>query len=380
MRKYLLFIIIGCCLMVKAEAFGIKDVIILSKSGVNDDVIIAIINNAVIGDDLTVEKIIALHRQGVSQKVLVALVNKLARQTTEREAQPPQRELSPFDQFFLSTYYSHQYGWPAPNYDSPKEILERGLYYSPPDRYPNASRVRIYGHHYSVDPRFPWREGTWSPYSIIVPRSSIPNKKKHFHNPAKLQAMLQALTKLQRRQNAVKQQAVTTHGEKPTAKATATPEMIKTASPLLGDWYEKLVSLAKEINQHNGLDIQEYYGKISQYQIWMLRLQHRISKQQRRGKNLSTWLKRCRQTARYQKQQHAIAQLNYLATNRPLPLDISEQIARLQSCYQDCRRNPRPEMLPVRQAQIVENLQKIQRKFTAIFRQLDILLFEFELE
>ena len=376
MKKYLLLIILGCCLMAKARAFGIKDVVKLSKSGVQDDVIIALIDNSVINADLTIEAIVGLHRQGVSEKVLVALIHKLARQNAEYQAQPQQRELSPFDRFFLSTYYSHQYGWPVPNYDSPKQMLEQGLYYRPPDRYPDASRVRIYGHYFSIDPRSPWKQGTWSPYSIIVPRAAAPSKKHRCYNPAKLRALLSALTRLQRDKAARQQRAVPAHETKPQLKAA--PAAIETAFPLLGNWYQRLVKLLKKINQHKGLDIQKDYAKISQYQIWMLRLQHRICKQQRQGKNLAAWLRKCRQTARYHKQ--AIARLENLAVNQPLSLNISTAIASLQACYQECRANQRSGTLALQRQRIAENLQKIQQKFITVFRQLDILLFEFELE
>jgi hypothetical protein len=84
----------------------------------------------------------------------------------EEPRQERERELKPFDQFFLSTYYSHQYGFPEKDYDSPSDILNQGLYYNSGYKYyPNARRVRVYGQGFAGD-RFGFNV---SPFSIIVP-------------------------------------------------------------------------------------------------------------------------------------------------------------------------------------------------------------------
>jgi len=177
-----------CFLLISTQlyALNLSDIIRLSKANVGDDIILSVISVSETKLQLTTDDIIRLKQEGVSDQVIKALVkatpkkakpakkvNKKVRKNQEpRQRYEDGRELSPFDQFFLSTYYSTQYGWPERNYRSKQDILGQGLYYQSPTFYPNARSVRLYGQSNSFD-----RFGNFnsSPYSIIVPR-------RHLHN------------------------------------------------------------------------------------------------------------------------------------------------------------------------------------------------------
>jgi len=57
------------------ERFGISDVIILSKAGINDDTIIDKIRNTGSVFDLSVEEVEALRKEGVSARVVNYMLN-----------------------------------------------------------------------------------------------------------------------------------------------------------------------------------------------------------------------------------------------------------------------------------------------------------------
>ena len=164
--KRLLLLLIVIFLPINTLALTIYDVIRLSQSRLGDQVIISLINNSSLNAAPSVQDIIKMKNAGVSNKVIAAFIQRAA---TQGKKVQKKQERSPFDQFFLSTYYSHQYGWPRRNYDSPADILRQGLFYRPPDDYPNASRVRMRGWYYSINKRWPWGYSI-SPYSIIVKR------------------------------------------------------------------------------------------------------------------------------------------------------------------------------------------------------------------
>merc|ERR1711976_314902 len=204
-------LLIVLLLSTSAYCLDVDDVISLANANVGDDIIISVI---AVSDEpivLSPNDIIKLKRAGVSDKVIKTLVNrakkikknakpvrkqaaKAAPQVIEKEREvvieerapevrderndrrdrndenrDEREELKPFDQFFLSTYYSHQYGFPEKDYNSPSDILNRGLYYNSGYKYyPNARRVRVYGDGFSGN-GFGFNV---SPYSIIVPRHS----------------------------------------------------------------------------------------------------------------------------------------------------------------------------------------------------------------
>ncbi|WP_372366885.1 hypothetical protein [Candidatus Uabimicrobium sp. HlEnr_7] len=201
-------LLIVLLLSTSAYCLDVDDVISLANANVGDDIIVSVI---AVSDEpivLSTNDIIKLKKAGVSDKVIKTLVDRAKRitknkqrpqkktakkvvkkqreevaiqerrddrreQTRENERED-ERELKPFDQFFLSTYYSHQYGFPEKDYNSPSDILNRGLYYnSGYKNYPNARRVRVYGQGFSGN-RFGFNA---SPYSIIVPR-----RNRHFKN------------------------------------------------------------------------------------------------------------------------------------------------------------------------------------------------------
>lgn len=161
------------------RALTIDEVVRLHEAKIAEEVIVKWIETSTSEIALTVADIVQLKNKGVGDKVIMALLHKNVKQQKQqarpaarnKEKQKP-RELSPFDQFFLSTYYSHQYGWPEPNYKNPQELLEAGLYYEGPTNYPHASRVRIYGWEYAYHPHRRWPY-TLSPFSIIVPRQHV---------------------------------------------------------------------------------------------------------------------------------------------------------------------------------------------------------------
>lgn len=199
--------IIMLLLSANAYSLDVDDIISLSKANVGDDIILSVIAVSDENIDLSTQDIILLKKEGVSDKVVKTLIkrSKKAKKSKKKqenvvsndevfqevkketkkevkkevvvekrkervevqEEEEEQEELKPFDQFFLSTYYSHQYGFPEKDYRSPSDILNRGLYYnSGYKNYPNARRVRVYGNSFSYD-RFGFQS---SPYSIIVPR------------------------------------------------------------------------------------------------------------------------------------------------------------------------------------------------------------------
>lgn len=210
-------LLIVLLLSTSAYCLDVDDVISLANANVGDDIIISVI---AVSDEpivLSTNDIIKLKKAGVSDKVIKTLVNrakkikknakperkqaaKAAPRVIEKEREvvveerapevrderndrrdenrDEREELKPFDQFFLSTYYSHQYGFPEKDYDSPSDILNRGLYYnSGYKHYPNARRVRVYGDGFSGN-GFGFNV---SPYSIIVPRHSRFNNSR-FNN------------------------------------------------------------------------------------------------------------------------------------------------------------------------------------------------------
>jgi hypothetical protein len=210
-------LLIVLLLSTSAYCLDVDDVISLANANVGDDIIISVI---AVSDEpivLSTNDIIKLKKAGVSDKVIKTLVNrakkikknakperkqaaKVAPRVIEKEREvvveerapevrderddrrdenrDEREELKPFDQFFLSTYYSHQYGFPEKDYDSPSDILNRGLYYnSGYKHYPNARRVRVYGDGFSGN-GFGFNV---SPYSIIVPRHSRFNNSR-FNN------------------------------------------------------------------------------------------------------------------------------------------------------------------------------------------------------
>merc|ERR1711976_692812 len=216
-------LLIVLLLSTSAYCLDVDDVISLANANVGDDIIISVI---AVSDEpivLSPNDIIKLKRAGVSDKVIKTLVNrakkikknakpvrkqaaKAAPQVIEKEREvvieerapevrderndrrdrndenrDEREELKPFDQFFLSTYYSHQYGFPEKDYNSPSDILNRGLYYnSGYKHYPNARRVRVYGYGLSGG-NFGFGFNV-SPYSIIVPRNSRFNNYRYRSN------------------------------------------------------------------------------------------------------------------------------------------------------------------------------------------------------
>jgi len=182
----LLVLFLGTC----AYGLTIEDIIKLSKADVGDEIILSVIAVSEDKIELKTDDIIRLKKEGVSSKVISALIQgkgtvakaeKPAKKAEPKNEEPKKlepkkvaldeeeqaEERSPFDQFFLSTYYSTQYGWPTKNYDNPTDILRQGLYYQAPDQYPDARYVRVYGtyHSYAHGPHI-----YSSPFSIIIPR------------------------------------------------------------------------------------------------------------------------------------------------------------------------------------------------------------------
>ncbi len=174
-------------------ALDLQDIVRLSKAKVGDEIIINIIQASDDKISLSANDIIHLKESNVSDKIIITLIKSGQKKTPAKtpefaerispanaeeelqkvpnEKQPSQKkkELSPFDQFFLSTYYSHDYGWPEKNYESPSDILSQGLYYQAPRYYPDSRKVRVYGFGHSFVPGNP-NAYTSSPYSILVPR------------------------------------------------------------------------------------------------------------------------------------------------------------------------------------------------------------------
>lgn len=199
-------------------SLDVEDIVSLSKANVGDDIILSVVAVSDEQINLSTQDIILLKKEGVSDKVIKVLIKKSKKAKKKQKSQKEnnvvfreikkeekvevkvdepkklveveekrvdtreensQDELKPFDQFFLSTYYSHQYGFPEKDYNSPSDILNRGLYYnSGYKHYPNARRVRERGHGYSFG-RFGVNV---SPYSIIVPRNQRYNKNYRHRN------------------------------------------------------------------------------------------------------------------------------------------------------------------------------------------------------
>lgn len=178
MRQLLIFLVI--LLMPCGWALTLEQILRLHEAKVSEAIIVQVIATNKITFSVTTDTILLLKRKGVSDNIILALMNKGvskvpscdSRLTPRPADQPSKRKLTPFDRFFLAPYYSHEYGWPEPNYDSPQDILEQGLYYESPDSYPNARYERRFGLDYSCQPRN--NRGTvWvSPFSILVPKQS----------------------------------------------------------------------------------------------------------------------------------------------------------------------------------------------------------------
>lgn len=155
----------------------LEEIIRLSQAGAAEKVLVKLIESSEIEFPLTLGNVILLQSAGVTDSVILAIAAKTPLTDDESDESAPyrprayRREYTPFDRFYLSTYYSHQDGWPLPNYRNPRELLESGLYYPPPDCYPDARYVRVYGWGYS----YSRRTGMWSlsPYSRLVPRNSL---------------------------------------------------------------------------------------------------------------------------------------------------------------------------------------------------------------
>jgi hypothetical protein len=181
MRFVVLFLL--SLLALPLRALTVAEIVRLHEARVAEEVIVKWIEANDSEVTLTVADIIELQNKGIGAKVILALLQKVTTKTNESKANESKiaakhkkkekpRELSSFDRFFLSTYYSHEYGWPEPNYKNPQELLEAGLYYQPPVHYPHASRVRVYGWGYSYRPHHYWPY-TVSPFSILVPREYV---------------------------------------------------------------------------------------------------------------------------------------------------------------------------------------------------------------
>lgn len=170
------FILTGlfvCLLPFYAAALTLEEVVRLSEANVGEEVILALIGANQVPLHVSANDVLCLKKRGLSDKVIIALIKHSSpaekQPFTISGAEERRRELSPFDQFFLSMYYSHEYGWPEPNYENPREILEQGLYYQPSTVYPNATMVRIYGiggAYFPFNPLYPY---TTSPFSLIIP-------------------------------------------------------------------------------------------------------------------------------------------------------------------------------------------------------------------
>lgn len=189
-------------LSTNAYSLDVEDIVSLSKANVGDDIILSVIAVSDEQINLSTQDIILLKKEGVSDKIIKTLIRKsktakkakkfkkivapknkvLDAKKEEIVASPEEKEskeLKPFDQFFLSTYYSHQYGNAKKDYKSTSDLLGQGLYYNGGyKKYPNARRVRVRGNSYSYD-----RFGShYSPYSIIVPKHSYNRRYSNRYN------------------------------------------------------------------------------------------------------------------------------------------------------------------------------------------------------
>lgn len=155
----------------------LEEIVRLSQAGAAEKTLVKLIESSEIEFPLTLGNVILLQSAGVTDSVILAIAAKTPLTDDESDESSPyrmrthRREYTPFDRFYLSTYYSHQYGWPLPNYRNPRDLLETGLYCSPPEHYPDARYVRVYGWGYSYSPRT--RIWSIAPYSRVVPRNSL---------------------------------------------------------------------------------------------------------------------------------------------------------------------------------------------------------------
>lgn len=358
-------LLLGILLALSYDICGLtlEDIIRLSQSQVDEEVIVSIIKSSDTRWELGIDDIILLKNQGVSPDVIIAIIEKSDSESTEKG-----RERTAFDEFFLSPYYSHQYGWPEPNYASPREILESGLFYQPPDNYPDARWTRVYGWNYAYDRRRQvWQS---SPYSLIVPKKK---KKCYGTRPAR---SIRENTESER---------LTPVEEK--AMPAKTGKVVANL-PIIGEWYQALAgamdTLDAQIRQVRLSEatpqcakMQDHIQKIRQYPDTLKILQDRIKEQNKR-RNFAEWIAIKAKSTPYLEEQYSLYALKAISSQGRLNLGVEDEVMEIILSTADLQRDIKDGQLRDTLENILSRLTIIHHKFADLYLRMDKAVVEFE--
>lgn len=329
------------------QALDVDDVVRLMDAKVSEETIVRLIEGSPSLPELSIADILLLQSKGVSDKVIRTWLLKGVKDKEESFVpfspnQSHDRPLSSFDRFFLSLHYSHDYGWPKPNYKGPAEILEAGLFYRSPQDYPEASRVRTRGYEYSSCRKQGCCSFTISPFTRIVRRSFSTNSNEFRHESQDFGRTLEVFQRASR------------------FRSKASP-----------DWTPYF------------LEISNYIKKSRVYPELVGAILKRVQDQEKKGKKLDAWIRQKFAGNLSLQDKRTLASLKKLVDTEKLDLSVDGDtlfLFQMASTLEQHLRNNKIKIEKSEMESILSRLRKIDDSFQNLYANLDTFVFEFELQ